>query len=405
MAKLIPRLVFSTTLLFGMIGSWLWIGRCGGGLLAGMVGRVTRTATDWNTKMVQPKFLPTQDKVFRKVLANEQHLTIIQGFIKDFFNYQVDLKDIRVLNPYNINNYQTEVSTVSTHADAGDAVTVANCDAGQTEDTNVENGDFKDTASGETSVMAELRLREIIHDVRLAVVDTADLIIEMQLTTQAHFLKRIMLYVAEAYSANYARKAGTGVHYESLKPVWSINIVDFDLDPTARIKPTATDNAITESSVGGGVVFDESLLFCELKDQYNRPVQPELFKVVFFDLRIPSTNPTVEAWRQYFLTGLVPATAPDYLQEAARIIEYQNLTVKERKVFTEEQRARDTYENIIHSQRQYGRAEGRVEGEDRKARSVAGNMLREGYGIDVIARLLEIPADEVISVNSELARQ
>jgi len=196
-------------------------------------------------------------------------------FIKDFFNYHVDLNDIRILNPYNINNYETEIA--DRQEPASDA-TVASGNGDLTIDRKDIGGGASAVANSESDVATEMRLREIIHDVRLAVVDTADLIIEMQLTTQAHFLQRVMLYVAEAYSANYARKAGTGVHYESLKPVWSINIVDFD--PTARIKPTTTANANTD--VNGAAAFDESLLFYELKDQYNRPLQPELFKVVFF---------------------------------------------------------------------------------------------------------------------------
>jgi len=89
------------------------------------------------------------------------------------------------------------------------------------------------------------------------------------------------------------------------------------------------------------------------------------------------------------------------------------LTVKERKVFTEEQRARDTYENIIHSHRQYGKAEGieigRAEGRDEGViigkMNSARQMLAKGFSAEVTADVLDIPITDVAKISSEMGRQ
>jgi len=74
-------------------------------------------------------------------------------------------------------------------------------------------------------------------------------------------------------------------------------------------------------------------------------------------------------------------------------------------VFTEEQRARDTYENIIHSQRQYGKAEGRAEGIIMGKMNSARQMLAKGFSAEVTADVLEIPIADVAKISSEMGRQ
>ncbi|MDR1077590.1 MAG: hypothetical protein LBL55_02800 [Propionibacteriaceae bacterium] len=53
--------------------------------------------------MAKPKLIaPTNDLLFKKTLASEDHKTILQGFIRDFFGLDVPLRDLVVQNPYNI---------------------------------------------------------------------------------------------------------------------------------------------------------------------------------------------------------------------------------------------------------------------------------------------------------------
>ena len=114
--------------------------------------------------------------------------------------------------------------------------------------------------------------------------------------------------------------------------------------------------------------------------------------------------------RQFFLTWKATADAPEYLREAAKVIDYRNMTVKEREVLTAEERAQATAENIYYGAIEQGKTEGIAigeargiaEGEASKARSAARNMLQKGYRLDVIADLLEIPIAEVTAITAEM---
>ena len=55
----------------------------------------TKPTTDQRHRLT-----PTNDMMLRKLLTTEGHLTITKGFIKDFYGVDVDVKDIKVENPY-----------------------------------------------------------------------------------------------------------------------------------------------------------------------------------------------------------------------------------------------------------------------------------------------------------------
>ena len=316
--------------------------------------------------MEPQRFIPTTDKAFKKVLANEQHKEIIQGFLQDFFNYHAQIEEIRILTPYNIDGYPQ----------TGPA----------------ENDESYD-------------LRETVHDVRIEIA-TADVIIEMQLLTEADFAKRVWFYQSVSYTRNYAKNADA--KYRSLKPIWSMNFIRFnrnsantttvDLQANADLR----ENAENSTRLGDGEIA-EPLLEYTLKDQYDRPLLPELVRVAFFDLRYPASNPRLEAWRRFFTQGIVATEAPDYLREAGKIMDWHNLTPKERYDFAYEQKRQDVAEAILADAIDIGKAEGKTigiaegiaEGKADEARRIARSLLIAGVDVNLIAASTGIPPAEI----------
>ncbi|MCL1912386.1 MAG: Rpn family recombination-promoting nuclease/putative transposase [Eubacteriaceae bacterium] len=49
---------------------------------------------------------PTNDLLFKKMLASEEPKDITQGFIRDFFGIEADLGEINIVAPYSINAYK-----------------------------------------------------------------------------------------------------------------------------------------------------------------------------------------------------------------------------------------------------------------------------------------------------------
>jgi len=131
-----------------------------------------------------PWLRPTSDLGFKKILASEDHKTITQGFIKDFFGLQVGLDDIHIVNPYSIHTIE-----------------------------QIEDG------------VATQKLQQTLRDITIQV-DTADLAVEMQVRKEGHFIRRAMYYLDDLYVSHYNHQQH---RYMDLRPVWSMNLTGHQL--------------------------------------------------------------------------------------------------------------------------------------------------------------------------------
>jgi len=215
--------------------------------------------------------MPTTDLGFKKILASNEHKTITQGFIADFFGLHVKLDDIHIVNPYSIQPM---------------------------------------TASGTDA--PQKKLRETLRDITVEIAG-ADVTIEMQMLREPNYTKRALYYLAELYTSNYnpeskQHRNHRRDHYATLRPTWSMNVL-------------------------GEQVFDcqHSYHMFTLHDpNLNETLIPELIRFGFYELTKPDTVPQIARWRDFLLTGRAADTAPAYLKEAASIIEYVNLSPEER---------------------------------------------------------------------------
>jgi len=236
------------------------------------------------------KVLPTSDLAFKKILASNDHKTVTQGFIKDFFGVLVEVDDIRIVNPYSIRAYREAV------------------------------GD------GSRPV-----LRETLRDVTIEL-SLADVTVELQLRPQTTFLYRGFLYLAEVFLRGY-NKFGhqhTGDRYDGLRPVWVADLV-------------------------AGTLVDDGVAF-RMLEPFDRVrgvgVSPEVFRWGIFEMTKPGAPPELARWRDFLLSGKAGDDDPEYLHEAASIIDNANMTQEERDMISAKEFAEaDYYAGLYYAEK------------------------------------------------------
>jgi predicted transposase/invertase (TIGR01784 family) len=250
---------------------------------------------------MQERISPTTDLAFKKVLGSEENIDILAGFIEDFF--EIKPKNIIIEKPYNI----------------------AVCKE------HMENK--------EVSI-----LRETLKDVA-ASFETADFITELQVRKTSHYEERSLYYPMSRFVQNYSRVeamktngSGQPIRYSSLRPVYSMNILGYEL--------FAED--------------EEALRIFELYDpKRSKGFIKNLLRIGYFELskkKLETTNQ--KHWHDYFNTGKVDPKAPLHIIKASKIIEYVNLTEEERNMsFTLER-----LEANEEAERYYLFTEGKAEG-------------------------------------------
>jgi len=231
--------------------------------------------------------LPTSDLAFKKILASEDHKSVTRGFIKDFFGVDVELDDIRIVNPYSIKAYP-------------------------------KPGRGKRRGKGQM-------LRETRRDITIEAT-VADVTVEMQLYWDPAFVLRSLYYALDLFMRRYGLNRDTdtagGVDgFAGLVPVWSISILG---------RPYFEDTRAYRM----GVLCDEDT---------GELFEPRLIRWGFYELTKTDDNAARARWARFLQTGVATADDPEYLREAASIIDTVNMTPEERDMITEQQKAEDRY--------------------------------------------------------------
>jgi len=208
---------------------------------------------------------------FKKILASTDHKTITRGFIADFFGLDVDVDDIHIVNPYSIQP--------------------------------VDGPD------------GQRKLSETFRDITVEIAD-ADLCIEMQVVREPNFVKRAVYYLDDLYTSRY--KTGRGRrrrHYPG------------ELDRYAILRPTWSMNVLAQP----GLACEHPFHMFRLHDvDLNESLVPELVRLGFFELTKPGAPVKLARWRDFLTSGVAQRGDPEYLREAASIIEYVNFSQEER---------------------------------------------------------------------------
>ena len=104
---------------------------------------------------------PLNDLLFKKMLATEDKKTILQGFIRDFFDINAALDEIILVTPYSIKSYM-EYTQIT---------------------------DNNETINQDDNPVPVHVMRETLRDITV-VVKTADLLIELQIYNDKYFIIR-----------------------------------------------------------------------------------------------------------------------------------------------------------------------------------------------------------------------
>ncbi|BDR55566.1 Rpn family recombination-promoting nuclease/putative transposase [Xylocopilactobacillus apis] len=291
--------------------------------------------------MRKREILPSNDLLFKKLFASPKNRHILIGFIHDMIGLNV--VDVIIENPYNIRTFKV------------------------TEDQQ----EFLET---EVDVLARL--------------DDGSLVtIELQVRREAHFIERSLHYLSEKYVSNYARRDLEKLKddikedkYGSLRPVYGINIVYFDLfkeDNKAYHRFTMYD---VKNKI-------------ELKNEDGLP----LLSVVYFDLTKPRDTLEGEMpyWYDYLKSNKKVKEAPEYLQDAYKVTSYENLEMEEREMLDAVERARSK----LDAQMLYAEEEGRKRGEEQGVKQTkidtAKKMLKMGMKVEEIHAVTDLSVEEI----------
>jgi predicted transposase/invertase (TIGR01784 family) len=301
---------------------------------------------------------PTEDLMFRKLFSSVEHRDIISGFLGDVLGLNVRPEDIVIKNPYSIKSYLEE----KRKADAEVA-----------------------SRSGTGRIVT---LREVVHDVTLAIIDTADVTIEMQLAEPNDFLKRMHYYLDDVYLSNYNRNSSRGDRYATLKPVISLNILDFILFPgdERALRSFSYRDDDTGEQLGSNIRTEQS----------SRPLK----QIGFFELQKSGvSDATVADWRDFIKTGVANPGASQVIQEAAKIVQYQNLAPEEREVIDTVEKTIDTYYALLSGAEKQGWEQGREQGRE----EIAARLLERGFPVLDVASLTGLEEAAIKGILSAMA--
>jgi predicted transposase/invertase (TIGR01784 family) len=296
------------------------------------------------------RLLPSNDVLFKRVMASPEFLNVPQGLFKDVFGLEVPLSAIHLRSPYSV--LEVPVDNVSA-----------------------------------------LRFRQFFRDISYDV-EIANITIEMQIRAQSSYLERALGYLTSLYTDSIDFSVPSPARYGTVKAAWSMNLLAHDLFPgdlQALRVFTLKDQANTELDIP--------------VDPADSDGVPPL-KLGFFELTKPTIDPVLKAWQQLFLTGQAAGHSPKYIKDAATLANRANLDPKEVKMLDFATRERIERAAELHYATNAGRAEGEIIGEARgeargeaigesKARAeIARTLLAAGQNPEFVSQVSGIPISE-----------
>lgn len=228
-------------------------------------------------------------------------------------------------------------------------------------------------------------------DVRARLEDGTEVIIEIQVQRQTHFVQRFHYYLASQLVENarlLREKGRTHEMYKELRPVYGIAILEKSIFPE-------TSSAIstyrwTQDETGQELLMREP-------DQR----QQSLGRLAFIELDKYNENIDIkEDWRQwleFFGNYFFSKQPKPIIAVADQLLDSSSWTKEEKDMIDERIRRRENYDMDMYSARE----EGIELGVERNKRQMITSMLAEGLDRSTICRIAQISADELDALLSD----
>ena len=218
-------------------------------------------------------------------------------------------------------------------------------------------------------------------------------IVEIQLTRELYYLERILYGTSKAITEHIT----LGSKYDSVKKVYSISILYFDLGQ-------GTDYLYHGKTTFVGVHTGDCLKVSSKEKDTIHIHTPEYIFPEYYIIRVNEFNQVattpLEEWIDYLKTGHIKddTTAPG-LGEAKEKLQYLSMSKQERIDYDHHLDAIMTQNDVLDTAKAEGRAEGRAEGlaEGKKEEriEIAKKLKNMGTPSDVISQVTRLTALEV----------
>ena len=210
------------------------------------------------------------------------------------------------------------------------------------------------------------------------------IIVEVQLTRQLHFLRRMLYGVSKAITEHIE----VGEMYDQVKKVYSINILYFDLGK-------GSDYLYHGKTVFTGVHTNDQLEMNtkeaeELRMNVPQDIFPEYYLIRVNEFNSVATTP-IEEWLDYLKNNRIKDnTSTPGLKEARQKLLYMTMNDKERRAYDAHMDDIMVQNDVFYTARMEGRAEGIM--------LTAKNLKAMGFSIVDIIKATGLSEDDIIKL-------
>lgn len=231
------------------------------------------------------------------------------------------------------------------------------------------------------------------------------IIVEIQNTSELHYLERVLYGVAKAITEHI----NLGDTYKEVKKIYSISILYFDLGKGSDYIYVGQNNFV------GLHTKDQLYISVKEKNAIVRKSPSEIFPTYML-IRVNEFNAVakspLEEWVCYLKSGIIsPDTKAPGLQEAREKLKYYSMSNAERHAYDEHVNAIMIQNDVLGNARLEGkaegiaegiaegmvkgRAEGKTEGRTEAINAIAQRMLASGMPIEQIAQITGLTEEQL----------
>lgn len=284
------------------------------------------------------KINPRVDIAFKKIFGVEENKDLLISLINSIISEEDQVQDVKILNPYNIQNFQNDKLS--------------------------------------------------ILDIKAKCCDGKRINIEMQITDSADYDKRALYYWAKLYS----EQLSAGGKYSNLNKAIGIHILNF----TSIIDSQNYHNIfhITDSENGDRYFKEFELHTIEL-NKFDEDIDDDFSKL------LAKMKNKIDIWSA-FLTkhelleerkSELPTSTE--LQKALNIVNVMNFTEEEQDAYNDHLKWLRDADSALDKKFLEGKEEGREEGREEEKIAIAKSLLEQNIPLDTISSATGLSVNEL----------